>query len=248
MITPAKWQAKGGEKNEKFRRDIVPYMSHIVYYPDCSDVFSIGEVGGVCYYLVHKDLQHKHTIKEVCHKNAKLNSNTEIEKLSNITLDIVGNSILAKVSVDKRFKMYDGKAAKYKIYINNLAAIGGSKAQGTYLFSKDGKLQLLAKSTITKSNIEEQLFSNNFHILFGSDNLDECNSVYSYIQTRFIRFILYCGRCGNSVMSHETWRFVPDPGAFDHIFTDEELYQKYNLTPDEINIIESVIKERKPRD
>ena len=26
MITPAKWQAKGGEKNEAFRKDIVPYM------------------------------------------------------------------------------------------------------------------------------------------------------------------------------------------------------------------------------
>lgn len=46
MITPAKWQAKGGEKNEKFRRDIVPYMSHIVYYPDCSDVFDITSWGG----------------------------------------------------------------------------------------------------------------------------------------------------------------------------------------------------------
>lgn len=43
----------------------------------------------------------------------------------------------------------------------------------------------------------------------------------------------------------ETWRFVPDPGAFDHIFTDEELYKKYNLTDDEIKLIESVIKERK---
>lgn len=46
-------------------------------------------------------------------------------------------------------------------------------------------------------------------------------------------------------MNKETWRFVPDPGKFDHIFTDQELYKKYNLTDDEINIIESVIKERK---
>ena len=33
--------------------------------------------------------------------------------------------------------------------------------------------------------------------------------------------------------------------AFDHIFTDQELYEEYNLTDEEINIIESVIKERK---
>lgn len=30
FITPAKWQAKGGEKNEAFRENIVPYMSKIV--------------------------------------------------------------------------------------------------------------------------------------------------------------------------------------------------------------------------
>lgn len=41
------------------------------------------------------------------------------------------------------------------------------------------------------------------------------------------------------------WHFVPDPESFDHIFTDAELYKKYNLTLEEINIIESVIKERK---
>jgi hypothetical protein len=39
--------------------------------------------------------------------------------------------------------------------------------------------------------------------------------------------------------------FVPAPEAFDHIFTNQELYEEYNLTPEKINIIESVIKERK---
>ena len=48
---------------------------------------------------------------------------------------------------------------------------------------------------------------------------------------------------GNS--SNDWWRFVPVSKAFDHIFTDQELYEEYNLTDEEINIIESVIKERK---
>ena len=72
-----------------------------------------------------------------------------------------------------------------------------------------------------------------------------CESVDSYLATRFVRFLLYLGKCGNTLGNPETWRFVPDPGAFDHIFTDEELYKKYNLTDDEIKLIESVIKERK---
>ena len=59
-----------------------------------------------------------------------------------------------------------------------------------------------------------------------------------------LAFLIYLGICG-ATLNAEFWRFVPDPGAFDHIFTDQELYQKYGLTPDEIAIIESVIKERK---
>ena len=49
--------------------------------------------------------------------------------------------------------------------------------------------------------------------------------------------------CGNA--SAEAFVNVPQPEAFDHIFTDQEIYEKYNLTEKEINIIESVIKERK---
>jgi hypothetical protein len=41
FITPAKWQAKGGKKNEQFRQNIVHHMSNIVYYHDSRDIFNI---------------------------------------------------------------------------------------------------------------------------------------------------------------------------------------------------------------
>ena len=81
-----------------------------------------------------------------------------------------------------------------------------------------------------------------------------CGKTYSIEEG----FGIYCNRLasmgieglnfilmGQSRKMVETFRFVPDPGDFDHIFTDAELYQKYGLTQNEINIIESVIKERK---
>ena len=49
-ITPAKWQAKGGQKNEDFRANIVPYMSKIVYYPDANDLYDIAEVDGISFF------------------------------------------------------------------------------------------------------------------------------------------------------------------------------------------------------
>lgn len=81
--------------------------------------------------------------------------------------------------------------------------------------------------------------------VFNTEN--EAKSFISYLNTRLVRFMVLMNAYTVSVMNDETWRFVPDPGAFDHIFTDEELYKKYNLTQDEINIIESVIKERKSK-
>lgn len=69
--------------------------------------------------------------------------------------------------------------------------------------------------------------------------------IVSYIKTKFVRFMMLPSVCSGSINNEEAWRFVPQPEAFDHIFTDAELYKKYNLTEEEINIIESVIKERK---
>lgn len=237
---------KGGTKNEKFRKNIVPYMSDIVYYPDCSDVFEIGEVGGISYYLLDKTVHNRHFVRVACTKNKAICGTGVVEDMRNQVLDIKGNSIIKKLGNFKPFNIDNIRMSDtHKIYVNNLAAIGGSKKLGTYLLSNKGKLQLLAQSTITHDAVDETKFSGNFHIVFTSNNEKECDSAYSYFRTRFIRFLIFCGRCGNSVMAKEAWRFVPDPGAFDHIFTDEELYNRYNLTPDEINIIESVIKERK---
>ena len=64
------------------------------------------------------------------------------------------------------------------------------------------------------------------------------------MKTKLVAFLFYCGIEANTI-NNSFYRYIPEQEAFDHIFTDEELYKKYNLTDAEINIIESVIKERK---
>lgn len=56
MITPAKWQAKGGPKNEAFRRDIFPFMDKIIYYPNAEDIFDITSIGGITIELLSKNM------------------------------------------------------------------------------------------------------------------------------------------------------------------------------------------------
>jgi len=78
--------------------------------------------------------------------------------------------------------------------------------------------------------------------------LDECKSANSFYGSHLVWWLVKTF-FGDFSLSNNTnaFRFVPDPGPFDHIFTDQELYEKYNLTQEEINIIESVIKERKTK-
>lgn len=115
----------------------------------------------------------------------------------------------------------------------------GSSNQHT--FTRNGNLLVLSTLSIS----EAMPSSTNYLSLYRSNSEDECRSFISYINTRLIRFLILGSIVASSLRNTETWRFVPDPGAFDHIFTDQELYQKYGLTDDEIAIIESVIKERK---
>ena len=102
---------------------------------------------------------------------------------------------------------------------------------------------ILGKISILAENGEN--VSGTSKCIFTSDNAEEVKSFLSYIQSKLVSFLVFIGISGLTIMNDETWRFVPKQEAFDHIFTDEELYKKYKLTDEEINIIESVIKERK---
>jgi site-specific DNA-methyltransferase (adenine-specific) len=251
FITPAKWQAKGGDKNESFRKNIVPHMSKIVYYPDCTDVFAIAETSGVCYYLTDKN---KHDDVEVINKcklqpifNDKLNRSIKDRE----TLINAGSIINERVKYSKKINLKSiNKGGQYQVWTNNKLAIGGGKQQGTCMFSSEGMLQYLQISRVVDSkNINEtKNIIADSQLIFSANTKAECDSFISFIYTRMVRFLLFintAGLTGVANPNNDWWRFVPDPGAFDHIFTDQELYAKYNLTADEINIIESVIKERK---
>ena len=106
MITPAKWQAKTDgkpagsktpDKNEQFRKNIVPYMSDIVYYKDSQDLFDIQEWGGISITLLDKEEHNEKRVNAVCKKNHALESGgfethdeTSVVLLSHKILKIIG--------------------------------------------------------------------------------------------------------------------------------------------------------------
>lgn len=79
------------------------------------------------------------------------------------------------------------------------------------------------------------------YILVGPcDTMKEVNNIISYLNTRFVRFLVLQTITGISV-SKDKFMFVPLQD-FSKPWTDEELYAKYGLTDEEIAFIESMIK------
>ena len=251
MITPAKWQAKGGIKNEAFRREIVPHMSKIVYYPDAGDVFDIRLQGGVAYYVVKKNKATGQLVKSYCSRVKAFNSEEQIRDLHEEPIFLDSDmcyNICKKVGCfNKQFKAFipSWRAihGNINIFITAVNTDGGGKTSFN-TFSKDGNLTMLAPFNRSK---ETYFRSNDTKCIYSTTNEHEADSFESWASTKFIRFMLLMRYCTYHNNNEYCWKFVPDPGHFDHIFTDKELYDKYNLTDEEINIIESVIKERKQK-
>lgn len=269
MITPAKWQAKEGKENEQFRQEIVPYMSKIVSFNNASDVFNIDMAGGINYSIIGKDKKldkeitsegRKETVKNwLPELGTDLNYIDIVEKITKHK-DNNGNNDFNSITTpkDKRFlpqkSYFTGK---------NFGDVSEDLSSRFYMWSSVRCIQVPEKSFRNIENMDKYKVYCNHNInnkpaphivepniaavrescLMGYGTLEECKSVQSYYNCRLIWYLAYGMKIGN--ICTKAFKWVPDPGTFDHIFTDQELYQKYNLTEDEINIIESVIKERK---
>ena len=280
MITPAKWQGKGGERNEAFRKEIVPYMSKIVYYPVATDIFNIKEWDGITYFLSVKDsLSETKEITNISKWQNKFNTSSTRQLGESLNNSFI--SILNKVRDSKNFNeisinyeaYFDCKDASFVDDKHHTIEVLGGDSQGNMqidgyaniddLKHKDdinkyklimhrmpGRNSTLVSDGTTYGNSEVKVIGKGavckdaYIVLATSDSIEELKCIMSYFNTKFVRGLTYCGCVGTSAGCKEYWRFVPDPGPFDHIFTDEELYKKYNLTDNEIDLIESVIKDR----
>ena len=246
MITPAKWQAKGGIKNETFRKEIVPHMSMIVYYPNSLDVFDIDSQGGICYYIIKNNMKFNKVDLDILGQLAK---DTIVTGEHVVYRDDDYTYMLRKDIaniIDKVKKSCDFKQLK----ITGIKAKdGGINVKLTNVFSDVKRMSKSPSLVLIEPYIDNKSNDKNIHTscIRVCNTYKEAESFISYVNTRIVRFLVFLNAFTVGVINDETWRFVPDPGAFDHIFTDKELYDKYNLTQEEIDIIESVIKERKQK-
>jgi hypothetical protein len=74
------------------------------------------------------------------------------------------------------------------------------------------------------------------------DTEAEARNVAAYMRTRFVRFLVSLRKITQNI-TRDSYRFVPNL-PMNRAWTDEDLYQRYGLSPEQIGFIESLIAER----
>ena len=255
MITPAKWQTAEADQSVaskmtygEFRKQLVPHMSHVVFYPECSDVFGIAQSDGITYYLIDKDTYNNCLVENKCKLQPLLNSSSTRDITKEQSLLNIGQEIVDCLRNYPKWtwpKLTDGR---FEVWVNIQLLVRGSGGGIPCLLMKDGNTQVVQRPHILDTQAGESNTSTASACVYRSDNIDECKSLESWINCKFTRFFVFINLSKlTGILTNHYWRFVPAPpsGKFDHIYTDKELYQAFNLPQKYIDVIEAVIKERK---
>lgn len=132
------------------------------------------------------------------------------------------NGFVARSQIEKNESWID----MYKVYI--------SMAYGERISSS---YWVLGKPFLGNPNT---CCSESYLVLFPTNSRKRAVNVISYIATRFFRFLVLLKKPTQHATS-KVYSFVPIQD-FNESWTDEKLYKKYNLTQDEIDFIESMIR------
>lgn len=120
---------------------------------------------------------------------------------------------------------------KYNVMISKTTAEHANEPD------KDGKYRIISRNQILNPN-ETCTFS--YFLIGNFEDKSYAENLLSYIYTKFFRALLMLA-VSSINLSSDKFQFVPMQD-FTKPWTDEELYKKYNLSRDEIDFIESMIR------
>lgn len=145
---------------------------------------------------------------------------------NNSFIKIYGNKFTGYLSKDFIVPRNQGWIDKYKIYI--------SKAYGMGDLSYT---QVIGQPFIGEKN---SICTETYILIGPFESLEETKNVLTYMKTKFFRFMVSLIK-NTQDCTQKVYQFVPMQD-FSKPWSDEKLYKKYNLTQEEIDFIESMIK------
>lgn len=121
---------------------------------------------------------------------------------------------------------------KWKVIIGKATSAGAATAS-----KADGKRKVIATLSLLEPNA---VCTFSYFVGGAFESKDEAINCEAYFATKFVRFLLLQTLSSINI-SKDRFQFVPIQD-FSRKWTDDELYSKYKLSDDEIDLIESMIK------
>lgn len=265
FITPSRW-FKGGKGLNKFREDMLNRtdIKLIKHYQNEKDCFDIELPGGVSYLYIDKEYDgltkfiDAETNNEI---DIKLNtrdilisdviSNRIIDKVLDKGLGNFGDLVLSRnpYNIPSNFKNWvnDGVKCYTKDgdkYVGEDDVMDKFSIRDKYklLISKADGAAYKSKRVVSKYHIVEPntISTETYLVCYTSNNETECINAGNYLMTKFSRFMLLL-RMSSQNNSKDKFKWVPVMD-FTKQWTDQELYEYFNLTQEEIQHIENNVK------
>lgn len=148
----------------------------------------------------------------------------QINDLKVLTLN--GFSYIDKSKISDKEKIVE----KYKVIMTK-AMSGGNKP------SSDGSYLVVSTIKILEPN---EVCTETYLVLHTFKNRENAQNFEKYVKTKFFRFLLLQALTSINI-SKEKFCFIPEEN-YNCAINDSMLYAKYNLTQEEIDFIESMIK------
>ena len=267
FIIPSRWFA-GGKGLNTFRKKMQTSMGikTIKDFPDSKTVFKeVGVGGGVCYFLSEKDYT---GLCGFTDGNSNMWDN-DLSKYDIIIREEMTTHVLDKVTGCGDFVGTDNRVLPRKQFgIQTFFKDFATNETGIKCYAKGVKPHDIERDKFTdKHNILDkwkvlisllnaegynknratiiakpnEISTETYLVLGAFDTEIEAINFGKYVKTHFFEFLLRTGTASVS-FSKDKFKFVPDQLDYTREYTDEYLYEKYNLSQEEMDFIESKFK------
>lgn len=139
-----------------------------------------------------------------------------------------GEGYVRRSDISKNIELID----KYKVMIGKI-----NPDRGGVNNASDGKMNVITKIRIVKPN---EVFTETYLLIGAFDTNQEAINCRTYFSCKLTRMLIALTLSSMNI-STQNFQFVPLQD-FSKPWTDEELYTKYNLTKEEQDFIDSMIR------
>lgn len=234
FIHPSTWLLDEKNKQKKFTstKDLIGDKLQSIELFNGNKTFGIGLFVPCVVTYINKDKKTKgiKCVDKINNINITYSNINEINKFSNLDIyPSIKNKIISKLSVsldDKLKKIIDTN------YYVNLSQIRGHvDLQSENNMLKNDFYTLCTKDLTPQTSARSQ--RENTQV--GFETLVEANNFLNYVKTNFVRFCLSINKINQNLYCGEM-SLIPYLD-FTQEWTDEKLYQHFNLTQEEIDFI-----------